>query len=213
MPGAFSWSRNDVFQHRALTGRASAREIAVADYAFRSSISRWRTLAWTSAAALMLLPALAMRVSAKVSWSASDFAVFGAMLLAALGAFELMLRAGGTMAYRLGAAAMIGGLFLLVWIDAAVGFIGSENNGANLMYVGVIATALGGAALVRFRPAGMVRVMLATTAMQTLVAVVALLGGLGMDGHSWPRDVIGGTAVFDLVWLGAAMLFWRATHD
>jgi hypothetical protein len=42
--------------------------------------------------------------------------------------------------------------FILIWMNLAVGIIGSEDNPANLMYGGVLAVAIVGAFMVRFRP-------------------------------------------------------------
>ena len=167
----------------------------------------WRTAAWGGAALLLLAPALAMRFTAEVNWTASDFLVFAAMLLAALGGFEWMLRAGPSFAWRAGAALTAAGVFLLVWVNLAVGIIGSEDNDANMMYAGVIAVAIGGAVMARGRAGAMMWALLATAAAQVAVAAIALAGGLGTQGVAWPRDVIGATAILTLLWLGAAGLF------
>ena len=60
-------------------------------------------LVWGGAAALLALPLVAMRFTREVAWTASDFAVMGAMLFAACGAWELATRASGSLAYRAGA--------------------------------------------------------------------------------------------------------------
>jgi hypothetical protein len=66
------------------------------------------------------------------------------MLLLATGAFELTLRASGSLAYRFAAAITIGVCFLLVWFSLAVGIIGSEDHPANLLYAGVLAIGRAG---------------------------------------------------------------------
>jgi len=50
--------------------------------------SRGRTVVW-GAAALMLLPLLATLVTDEVKWDVADLAIFGAILAAACGIFEL----------------------------------------------------------------------------------------------------------------------------
>jgi hypothetical protein len=50
----------------------------------------------------------------------------------------------------------------------------------------------------------------ATAAAQTLVAVIALLGGFGAEGNAWPWDVIVATLFFSGLWLTSAILFQRA---
>ena len=129
------------------------------------------------------------------------------MLVVGLGAFELLIRMGQGTAYRLGAAVAVAGSFLLVWVSLAVGIIGSENNDANMMYAGVFATLTAGTMLVRGRAAGMVRTLGATAAVQVLAGAVALATDAGVEGVAWPRDVIGATGVFTLIWLVSAGLF------
>jgi thiazole synthase ThiGH ThiG subunit len=51
---------------------------------------------------------------------------------------------------------------LLVWVNLAVGIIGSEDNPANIMYLGVHAVLILGALLALFRPQGMARALFAT---------------------------------------------------
>ena len=53
--------------------------------------------------------------------------------------------------------------FLIVWLNAAAGLIGIEDDDpANLLYVGVLAIGLIGAIVARFQPGGMARAMFAT---------------------------------------------------
>ena len=73
-----------------------------------------------AAASLLLLPLLAMQVTAEVSWTASDFAVFGACLLGAGLAFEGTVRKTGDRTYRSAvgvalAQAVVTGIVLLAW--------------------------------------------------------------------------------------------------
>lgn len=171
-----------------------------------------RVLIWGGAAALLALPAIAMSFTREVNWDAFDFFVFGAMLAAACGICELVLRAGGSFLYRAAAATAIGAAFLLIWINLAVGVIGDEDNPANLMFMGVIATALLGGFAVRGRSAQMSSVMASTAALHAAAGVVALAAGWGMGSAAWPWDVIGTTIVFTGLWLASAALFRRAAQ-
>ncbi len=49
------------------------------------------------------------------------------------------------MAYRFAVGVALAAAFLLVWMNLAVGLIGSEDNPANLMYFGVLAVGFIGA--------------------------------------------------------------------
>lgn len=87
--------------------------------------SWWRSAAWGAAAMLLLLPLLAMQFTEEVRWDAADFALFGAMLLIAGGAFELVVRATRRKRYRIAWGLSIAVVFVLLWLDAAVGIVGS----------------------------------------------------------------------------------------
>lgn len=171
---------------------------------------RWRLAGWGTAAAILLAHLVAMQFTDEVAWSPGDF-LFAGVLMGSVGlAFELTARLTRNSAYRAGVAAALAAAFLLIWLNAAVGIIGTENNRANLMYAGVLAVALAGAMIARFRSAGMARAMAAAALAQALVGAIALASGAGADGPSWPGDVLGLTLIFSALWLGAAWLFRRA---
>src|ERR1044072_7893648 len=109
----------------------------------------WRILGWGGAACLLLVP-----LAAHFPWTLSDFIVAAVMLGTAGAALELAVRfSRGSLAYRAGAAFAVAAAFLLVWVNGAVGFLGDEGNPANLVFVAVLAIALFGAVLARFRSA------------------------------------------------------------
>jgi hypothetical protein len=174
---------------------------------------RRRVALWGAAAALLLLPLLAMQVSDEVDWDAADFMVFGAMLALACGAWEAAARRSGSGAYRAGVGVAVAAGFLLVWVNLAVGVIGTEDDPANLMFAGVLTVAIGGAAAARARPGGLARAMLATALAQVLVAAVALVAGMRGGGASPPAEVIGLSAGFAGLWLVSARLFRRAARE
>ena len=49
----------------------------------------WRILGWGTALIMLLIPFISMQFTDEVDWTVSDFIVFGAMLAAAGGAFEI----------------------------------------------------------------------------------------------------------------------------
>ena len=162
---------------------------------------RLRPLVWGGAACLLLAPWVAMRLEADgVHWTASDFVVMGLLLAALCGLYELGLRLDRRLPYRAGIwlAAVTG--FLTIWVNLAVGMLGSEGHPANLMFVGVLAVAVIGAILARARDSGMAKAMLATAIAQLLAVAVALPMGF----HTRELAL---TAMFALPWLVAAALF------
>jgi hypothetical protein len=148
-----------------------------------------------------------------VVWDETDFAVMGAMLLAACGAYELAARTTGNVAYRAAVGVAAVAAFILVWMNLAVGIIGSEDNPANLMYAGVLAVGILGGLIVRFRADGMARALAATALAQVLVGVIALIAGLGSTGANWPRVIVVLTGFFAALWLASAWLFRQAARE
>ncbi|KFN46611.1 hypothetical protein [Arenimonas metalli] len=161
-----------------------------------------RALVWGGAAALLLLPLVAMQFTDEVDWNGADFIVMGVMLLAVCTAYEIAARIARNNAYMVAAALAAGACFLTVWVNLAVGIIGNENNPANDLFFFVVALAMVGSLLVLFRPRPMAWVMVATAAAQ-----------LGVFAYAWLAD-LGFVPVFTVVmcglWLASANLFRRA---
>lgn len=166
--------------------------------------SPWRIAGWSVAALLLLLPLVAMQFTAEVNWTGSDF-IFAAVLIGGVGlAFELAARMSRNPAYRAGVGFALGATFLTLWASGAVGMIGDEDNPLNLMFYGVLALALLGAAIARFRPEGMVRAMALAGTAQLLAGAV----GLATD----PRGALFSMA-FAGLWLAAAASFRKAARE
>jgi hypothetical protein len=127
------------------------------------------------------------------------------MLIAVCGAYELAVRKTSNRAYLAAVAIALAAAFILIWMNLAVGIIGSEDNPANLMYGGVLVVAIVGSLLARFRPHGMARALIATAIAQLLVAVIAIVAGYG--------EAFILTAIFMAMWLASARLFMRAQQD
>jgi hypothetical protein len=175
-------------------------------------VNRWRIAAWATAALMLLLPLFAMQVTDQVVWDVADFAIFGTMLVGAGGTYELAARMTGNTAYRAAVGVAITAAFILVWMNLAVGIIGTEGNPANLMYGGVLAVGIIGAIIARFQPDGMGRALVATALAQALVAVIAAIAGMGYPA-SPSLEILGVNALFAALWLISAWLFRRAAHE
>lgn len=173
--------------------------------------SRWRIVAWAAAALILLVPLIAMQFTDEVKWDVADFVFAGALLLAVGVPYELAVRKTGDTAYRAAVGVALGAAFLLVWVNGAVGIIGSEDNPANLMYGGVLAVGIIGAFLARFRAGGMARAMYATALAQALVAAIAVIGGLGQP-WSGPFELVALNGFFVALFAGAARLFQKAAR-
>jgi hypothetical protein len=160
-------------------------------------------------ALLLLIPLVAMQFDLGVAWSADDFMTAGILLFGAGLLFTLIARLGNNTFYRLAVGVAVGAGLLLIWGNLAVGFIGSEDNPANLLYGSVLAVALIGALLARFQPLGMAHAMFAAALTQFVVPVIAALiwqpeVNLGF------MQVVGLNTVFALIWAVSGWLFRHA---
>ncbi|UHQ21864.1 hypothetical protein LVB77_14440 [Lysobacter sp. 5GHs7-4] len=165
--------------------------------------SPWRVAMWGAAVTVMLLPWLAMELTAEVAWGLGDFIVFTAIVLCACGVMELGARMNDHLAYRAGIAVAAATGFMVIWVNLAVGIIGSEHNPANWMFDGVLLVPVLGALAARFRPRGMAWALAATAAAQAATAGIAVALGYGYEALL--------TGVFIALWTGSALLFrWAA---
>ena len=120
----------------------------------------------------------------------------------------------GHIHYRIGVAVALAASFLEVWINLAVGIVGSEDNPVNLGFYLVVVTAAACAFTAQFRADGMARAMLAVAAVQTLLAiVVATAPSTARDDPMGPMGVLMLSGFFASLWLTSAALFHRSARQ
>ena len=167
-------------------------------------LNGWRIAGWGAAAALLALPAIAMRFSGEVAWSPGDF-LFAAVLLIALGlGIEIAMRLRTGIAGRAGMIVTSIAAFLTVWANGAVGIIGNEGEPVNQGFYALVLAALLAGAAARFRPRVMQWVCGLVAAGQLLLGFTALAL---MPGHGVEWGVL---AFFTALWGGAALMFRKA---
>jgi hypothetical protein len=159
-------------------------------------------------ALILLVPLLAAP-----AWTLSDFVTAGALIFGTGLAYVLVARTGGNIAYRLALGVALAAAFLLVWINLAVGIIGEPDEGANLMYIGVLAVGIAGVFVARFRPQEMARALMATALAQALVALIALLFGLGSGSPPGVLGILILNGFFVLLFVASALLFRHAERE
>jgi len=101
----------------------------------------------------------------------------------------LPLRKHGSSVYRWAIGLALVPTLLLLWVNGAVGIIGSENNNVNLLYIVVVGLCIVGCFFSRLQPKGMSRTMFTAAIAQASVPVIALTilqpvswGGAGVFG-------------------------------
>lgn len=160
-------------------------------------------------ALVLLVPLAAMQFSDEMSWDSFDFVVAGVLIFGTGLAYEFLATRGSSPMYRIAAGLALAGAFLLVWMNLAVGLIGSENNPANLLYGGVLGVGIIGAVVARFRPQGMARTLFAMALAQGLVPFIAMM----IWKPAFTKAMLGVLAVnaiFVLLFCTSALLFRRA---
>lgn len=166
-------------------------------------------------ALILLVPFLAMQFTDEVAWSPFDFVCAGTLLFGTGIAYVLITRKAVTTTYQVATGIALLAAMLLVWINLAVGIIGSEDNPANMLYFGVLAILISGALIARFQPKGMAGALFVTALAQVVVPVTALFIWK-LDSN--PAEVLlevlrvaGVTMLFVIMWVGSGLLF-RGTN-
>ncbi|MDX1460972.1 MAG: hypothetical protein R3348_07940 [Xanthomonadales bacterium] len=168
-----------------------------------------RPYVWGTAAIALALPWVAMQFTEEVNWTAGDFVIFGAMLLAACLAWEIATTLSASRLYRTGVGLAVAATFLLTWINLAVGIVGPPEHPVNAWLFAAPAAGLAVATLGRFNARAMAGAALVAAVVQAITAIVALAQGL--DAPATP--LIGLTLLFTMMWLVSAALFHRAAHS
>jgi hypothetical protein len=162
---------------------------------------------------LLLIPLLAMQFSDGVAWTLIDFLIAGFLLFGTGLTYTLVTRKTEKTAYRIAVGfALLTGL-VLVWVNLAVGLIGSEENPINLMYFGVLAVGIIGAIIVRFQSQGMVGTMAAVAFAQALAGVIALISDMHRSPNSSVTEILGVNGFFIVLFIVSALLFRFAAQE
>ena len=112
--------------------------------------------------------------------------------------------------YRFAAGLVLVAAFLIVWLNAATGLIGIEDDDpANLLYVGVLAIGLIGALTARFQPRGLARASFATALALALVGAIALK----FPNTASPVQIVLLHGLFVALFAGAGLLFRHAARN
>jgi len=162
---------------------------------------------------LLMIPLIAMQFSNDVVWTLSDFVFAGTLLFGTGLSYRLMTRKSGLPIYRIAIGLALFTGLLLIWVNLAVGIIGSEDNPINLVYFGVIFIGILGAFMGRFRSRGMERTMFAMAITQAVITAITLIGGFYQSPPSTVFHIIGVNGFFITLYILSALLFRHAAKD
>lgn len=158
---------------------------------------------------LMLIPLVANFSVDGFNWGPGDFVFLWAVMVGIGFAYKLVTSKAGNVAHRIATGIALAAGFMIFWGNLAVGFIGSEDNPANLMYFVALLIAAVCSTLSRFTSAGMSRTMFVTALAVFLVPVIALL----MRPHDFSpgvAQVFGLNFFFVLMFAVSGFLFRNA---
>lgn len=145
-----------------------------------------------------------------MTWDLIDYLVASVMVTGLVGGGILVFKMSPNWRYRLGTLIMLITGFLLVWINGAVGIIGSEDSTITRVLFAIPVIVVLRALWFRFSHQGMASSALMAAVLHGLVAITALISGAGAEGPIWPSDVILASVFFIVLWAGSAALFWTA---
>lgn len=166
-------------------------------------------------AGILMIPIVAMQFTAEVDWSIADFVIMGIILFATGMTYQLVTRTSGDLAYRLavGSALVVG--FLTIWVNLAVGIIGSEDNAINLLYFGGLLVGFVAALIARFNAGKMVYVAGFMAFTFALIAGIALIADAydttQPDGSVF--HILGVNGFFMALWASSALLLRHAERE
>ena len=129
----------------------------------------------TTLIALLILLVLLITIQStdEVAWGIFVFAF--TVLFGASFAYESIIKKSAPTIYKAAIAIAIVTILILFWINGAVGIIGSEDNPANLMYLGVIIIVIIGSLISQFKPRRMALTLSLAALVQILVPIIALI--------------------------------------
>lgn len=156
---------------------------------------------------LLMVPLVAMQFTDQVKWTIIDFVLMGVLLFGTGSLFVLVIRHGENIIYRAGMAVAVGATFLMIWVNLAVGLIGSGPHAGNLMYIGVVLILFIGIYLSRFKANKLELVMFTTALSFILITIIALLTNMQEYPGSSVIEIIGINLFFATPYLLAGLLF------
>ena len=161
--------------------------------------------------ALLLIPFLAMMFTEEVVWGIGDFALAWVLLFGTLLTYNLIAR-NMKSTYKAAVGVAVTTALFLVWMNLGVGLIGSEGNPVNLAFGGVLLIGVIGAFVSYLEPSGMAKTLAVMALAHALIAVYALIAGLG-EPENGVQEILTINGVFVALWIGAAWLFQKAIPE
>jgi len=186
----------------------------------RSNLKRLLTAPAIITVIFLLIPLTAMQFDNGVDWSSADFIIAGFLIFSTASAYKLLTYKYKAYHYRAAIGLSLLSGLMLVWVNLAVGILGSENNPVNLLYGIVLLAGLLGAIASGLKPAGLMYTMFTMAVLQISVPLAGIMiekpAGMhvGEFLYKWHQQgfagVAGVTIFFTALFAGAGLLFRNA---
>lgn len=169
----------------------------------------FRPVFWVAIVTMVILsvPLVAMQFTEQVKWGLPDFIVMGLLIFGTGLSYVLITRSSSSIVNRIAFAMAIVSTFLLIWVNLAVGLIGSGPTVANLMYAGIVAIVIIGSFISRFNTKGMERVMFTAAIALLLFIIIQLLAKMNEYPGSSVRDIVLINIFFATLFAASGLLF------
>lgn len=155
----------------------------------------------------LMIPLIAMQFSTEVNWTISDFLFAGILIFGTGLTFKLITQNNSSNLFKIAVASALGSGLFLIWANAAVGIIGSENNDFNALYFLVIFVGIIGIFLSRLQAGRLSLTLFAMAATQLIMTIVALFSGMANLPHSSVATIIAVNTFFITWFIVSAFLF------
>ncbi|HEX5237219.1 MAG TPA: hypothetical protein VFW39_01985 [Sphingomicrobium sp.] len=176
----------------------------------RRIASPWRIVGWGTAVLLLAAPFVAMQLHAQgVDWSPGDFIFAGVIFAVVGGLLELAVWKIKSGWYRAAVAVALLANLLVVWVNLAVGLVGSEHNPFNQLFFVALLVGIVAACVVRFRAREMTRAMLTAGVSLLIAYAIASMGGTD-EPYVKHGVELAGTSFFAALFFVSAWLFRHA---
>ena len=162
---------------------------------------------------ILLIPLTAQMVTSEVNWTLTDFIFAGTLIFGTGAAYAVISRQSDSMMYRVASGLTLTTALFLIWVNLAVGVIGSEDNVGNLMYFGVVLVLLIGILAARLRARGMALALFTTALAQAATVPAALTYDMQSLPGSSVMEILLINWMFTALFLISGGLYWRVSES
>jgi hypothetical protein len=162
---------------------------------------------------LLLIPFMAQMITSEVNWTLSDFIAAGTMIFGIGIGYVLISRQSDSMMYRIASGLTLFTALFLIWVNLAVGVIGSEDNVGNLMFFGVVLVLLIGILAARLRARGMALALFTTALTQAATVPAALIYDMQSLPGSSVMEILLINGMYTALFLISGGLYWRVSES